>query len=204
MARLLTKRSFTSEDLALAEIQQFQCGPERWDGEVADWIESPSGPKSALHDMGAYRTEVWLYLDDQGELVGFGSLGQTTYTWPVGGKKKEPVNLIPFIGIHEKFKGEPKDAARDDKYAYQILDDLLACAAEKSVVSGVYALIVPNVDGENGRAINFYQNRDFFDLEIPRFEKTTGITYIRMARYLDDLVKQLQEDSADGQDSAGP
>lgn len=76
--------------------------------------------------MRDYGTEVWLYRDDQGELVGLASLGRTKYIWPLGGKKMETVLAIPVLGVREKFKGEPKGADRDDNYAYQILDDLLA------------------------------------------------------------------------------
>jgi ribosomal protein S18 acetylase RimI-like enzyme len=194
MTRLLTKRLFTEADLALPEIQSFHCGDERWDREVAGWIKSASGGNSVVEDMRRFGTEVWLYRDDQGELVGFSSLGQTTYTWPVGSKRKERVQVIPFIGVHAKFKGEPKDAKRDDKYAYQILDDLLACAAEKALSGGLFALLVLSVDDQNKRAIRFYENRDFFDLKIPRVDTAAGITYMRMARYLDDLVAQLREE----------
>ena len=148
----------------------------------------PLGDNSVIEDMKLYGTEVWLYRDDQGKLVGFSSLGQTKYTWPVGSKKKEKVNVIPFIGVHADFKGEPKDADRDDKYAYQILDDLLATAVDRALSSGIYALIVLNVDDQNKRAIRFYEHREFVDLKIPREDKDKGITYMRMARHLDDLI----------------
>ena len=139
MTRLLTKKPFTEADLEMPEIQAFDCGPDRWDIEVATWIKSASGDNSVIEDMKRFGTEVWLFRDDQGKLVGFSSLGQTKYTWPVGSKKKETVNVIPFVGVHKDFKGEPKEAERDDKYAYQILDDLLAETAVRALTSGVYA-----------------------------------------------------------------
>lgn len=197
MTRLLTKTPFTEADLSLPEIQSFHCGEERWDKEVAEWIKAPAGENSVVEDMKRYGTEVWLYRDDQSKLVGFSSLGQTKYTWPVGSKKKEKVNVIPFIGVHADFKGEPKDAERDDKYAYQILDDLLATAADRALESGVYALIVLSVDDQNRRAIRFYENREFVDLKIPREDAEKGIVYLRMARQLDDLVAELRKGTAD-------
>jgi hypothetical protein len=197
MARLLTKRLFTEADLALSEIQAFECGPERWDREVAEWIKSASGENSVIEDIKRFGTKVWLYRDEQGDLVGFSSLGQTKYTWPVGGKKKELVNVIPFIGVHHKFKGEPADAQRDDKYAYQILDDLLTEAAASALSNGAYALVVLSVDYQNKRAIRFYENRDFVDLKLPRIDGATGIVYLRMARHLDDLVEQLRTEAGE-------
>ncbi len=198
MTRFLTKHVFTEADLTLPEIQSFHCGDERWDLEVADWIKSASGENSVIEDMTRFGTEVWLHRDETGALVGYSSLGQTRYTWPLKGKKKELVSVIAFIGVHKDFKGEPKDAARDDKYAYQILDELLAYAAEKAHAGTRYPLLVLSVDKKNTRAIRFYENREFFDLKIPRVDAAAGITYMRMARYLDDLVAQLGTEAEGG------
>lgn len=194
MASLLTKQVFTASDLGLPEVQQFHCGDEPWDREVADWIKSASGENSVIEDMKRFGTEVWLHRDEQGVLVGYSSLGETKYTWPIGTKKKEVVSLIAFIGVHEQFKGMPKDAERDDKYAYQILDELLAYAAEKTLSGQRYSLVVLSVDERNTRAIRFYEYREFFDLKIPRLDKEKNITYKRMARHLDDLIEQLRSD----------
>jgi ribosomal protein S18 acetylase RimI-like enzyme len=198
MTRLLTKQVFTDADLTLPEVQSFHCGDERWDLEVAEWIKSASGENSVIEDMKRFGTEVWLHRDDKGALVGYSSLGQTRYTWPFKSKKKELVSVIAFIGVHKYFKGEPKDAARDDKYAYQILDELLAYSAEKARAGTRYPLIVLSVDEKNKRAIHFYENREFFDLKIPRVDTAMGITYVRMARYLDDLVAQLGTKATEG------
>src|SRR3984957_21242955 len=99
MTRLLTKHVFTAADLSLPEVRNFHCGDERWDLEVSEWIKSASGDNSVIEDMNRFGTEVWLHRDDQGALVGFSSLGETKYTWPVGSKKKEIVSVIPFIGV---------------------------------------------------------------------------------------------------------
>ena len=162
MVRLLTKYTFSEADIGLPEVQAFDCGDDPWDLEVAEWIKSPSGDNSVLEDMKQFGTEVWLHRDEDGQLVGYSSLGQTKYTWPVGTKKKETVNVIPFIGVQKEFQGEPKDAEdRNDKYAYQILDELLSYAAG---IRNRFPLIALSVDVRNTRAIKFYRHRGFEDL----------------------------------------
>src|SRR5882724_581410 len=132
MTRLLTKVRFKESDLQLPEIKGFDCGPERWNVEVATWIKSPVGDNSVLVDMNQRGIEAWLYRTETGELVGFASLGKNQWSLPPPKGPKHWINYIPFIGIHTKFQGEPKDAARDDKFAYQILDDLIEYAATKT------------------------------------------------------------------------
>jgi hypothetical protein len=51
MTRLLTKFRFKESDWQLPEILGFDCGPERWNLEVATWIKSPDGDSSVLLDM---------------------------------------------------------------------------------------------------------------------------------------------------------
>jgi hypothetical protein len=43
-----------------------------------------------------------------------------------------------------------------------------------------------------------YENREFFDLKIPRVDAAAGITYMRMARCLDDLVAQFGTEAERG------
>ena len=181
MVRLLTKYPFSEADITLPDVQAFDCGDAPWDIEVAEWIESRSGNNSVLEDMKKFGTEGWLYRDEDGVLVGYSSLGQTKFTWPVGTKKKETVSIIPFIGVRRVFQGEPRDATtRDDKYAYQILADLLSYAAG---IGNRFPVAILSVDERNIRAIRFYLNRGFVDLKIPRV--SAGVAYLRMAVPLD-------------------
>ena len=194
MVRLLTKYPFSEPDIDLPEVQAFDCGGAPWDIEVAEWFESRSGQNSVLEDMKRFGTEVWLHRDEDGRLVGYSSLGQTKYTWPVGTKNKETVNVIPFIGVQKQFQGEPRDAEnQDDKYAYQILDELLSCAAGKWER---FPLITLSVDDRNTRAIEFYRRRAFMDLKIPKF--VAGVTYLRMALPLDHLLARMRSDAVRG------
>jgi ribosomal protein S18 acetylase RimI-like enzyme len=191
MVRLLTKYPFSEADIGLPEVQAFDCGGNPWDIEVADWIKARSGDNSVLEDMKQFGTEVWLHRDEDGQLVGYSSLGQTKYTWPVGTKKKEIVSVIPFIGVQKQFQGEPRDAKDpNDKYAYQILDDLLCYAAGKM---DRFPLLALSVDERNTRAIEFYWRRGFVDLKIPKVVE--GVTYLRMAVPLDHLVARLRSEA---------
>jgi ribosomal protein S18 acetylase RimI-like enzyme len=185
MTRLLTKFRFKESDLQLPEILGFDCGPERWNREVATWIKSPDGDNSVLLDMKQWSIEVWLYRTEDGQLVGFASLGKNQWSLPPPKGPKHWINYIPYIGVQKKFQGEPTDAARDDKFAYQILDDLIEYAATKTDVEPYIGL---SVDRENRRAIRFYENRDFVDAKTPRKEKATGVIYDRMLLGITKLV----------------
>jgi hypothetical protein len=111
MARQLAKFRFKEADLDLPEIQSFTCGPNRWDEEVATWIKSREGDNSVLVDIQRFGIEVWLYRTEEGELVGFSSLGENTWRFPLPKGPKHLISYIPFIGVHERFQGEPRDAA---------------------------------------------------------------------------------------------
>jgi hypothetical protein len=185
MTRRLKKYAFSEADINLPEVQRFYCGEDHWAREVAEWIRSPSGENSVLEDMRNYGTEVWLYRDEDGVLVGYSSLGEQRFTWPVKSKKKELVNVIPFFGIQEPFQGEPRNGPREERYAHQITEDLLASAAGKT---DRYPLVVLSVDEENRRAIRFYEGWGFFNLKIPRVVEKKNVIYRRMARYLNDFM----------------
>jgi hypothetical protein len=121
----------TEADIDLPEVQQFHCGDERWEREVAEWLRARTGASSVLEDIHRFGTEVWLYRLPNGDVVGVGSLGSTVYTWPPKSKKKEMVSLIPMVGIQHQFKGEPRGVPREDRYASLILEDLIASAAQR-------------------------------------------------------------------------
>ena len=185
--------------IGLPEVQTFDCGSDPWDIEVADWIQSRAGENSVLEDMRQFGTEVWLHRNEEGQLVGYSSLGQTKYTWPVGTKKKETVNVIPFIGVQKQFQGEPRDAEnQNDKYAYQILDELLFYASSKTTR---FPLIALSVDDRNTRAIKFYRRRGFEDLKIPRVVE--GVTYMRMAVPLDHRVAPMRSEAEKRRNPSG-
>jgi ribosomal protein S18 acetylase RimI-like enzyme len=156
MPAVLKKYRFREADLDLPEVEGFSCGPNHWDQEVAAWIKSRSGDNSVIEDIKRYSIEVWLYRTGEGELVGFSSLGENTWSFPLPKGPKHRISYIPFIGVHERFQGEPRAAVRNDKFAYQILDDLIEYTAEKTAARpDLYPVIGLSVDQQNTRAIRF-------------------------------------------------
>ena len=189
MSHALKRYRLRETDLDLPEVQAFSCGPDRWDIEVATWIKSRSGSNSALEDMRQFGTEVWLYRTEEGELVGCASLGENTWSFPPPKGPKMLINYIPFMGLVQAFQGKPDGVAKDDKFAYQIIDDVIEYAVEKTAgrpdLSPAVGL---SVDRDNKRAIRFYMNRGFVDAKTPRTDKTTNVVYDRMFLNIESLV----------------
>ena len=77
MQRLVKTRF--SRDL-LPAVSDFDCGDEPFQREVSDWIRDtiPGGVSDALQRD----TDVWLYSTEEGDLVGFGSLCRSLWSWP--------------------------------------------------------------------------------------------------------------------------
>jgi ribosomal protein S18 acetylase RimI-like enzyme len=189
MPPLLKKYCFREADLDLPEVQSFYCGRERWELEVSTWIKSRTGPNSVLEDIHQFGIEVWLHRTDDGELVGFSSLGENTWSIPMPKGPKCLINYIPYIGVAKHFQSKPEGADRDDKYAYQILDELIEYAAAKTAIRGdLHPLIGLSVDSGNKKAIRFYEHRDFVNVMTPRKAKDTGVVYERMLLNIASLI----------------
>ncbi|HEX3149200.1 MAG TPA: GNAT family N-acetyltransferase [Gemmataceae bacterium] len=189
MASQLAKHPFTAADWA--DVQNFDCGDEPFEQEVADWLMGPAeeGVESALNSIADERREsrVWLYkLGDQ--LVGFGALAKTEWRWP--GKNKDPklpLSIIIWVGIQKEFRGQPP-GPREGRYAAQILDDLVAEAEADAWTHPVLGLFVHK---DNKRAIKFYKDAGFSDELVQRVDKTTGeVEYYKMFIVLDDEALQ--------------
>ncbi len=105
----------------LPEVQVFECGPDPWHLERAEWIKRPlDHGKSALNSIAKFNTSVWLYRNENGDLVGYGSLGKTVRPLPPKGKgKPEEVGFIPSLAIQSQFKHQPADVPREDRFAYR-------------------------------------------------------------------------------------
>ena len=95
-----------SEDLH-PKVQQFDCGTDMG-GRGFDVDQgSPRQRGRAVDEMENGGLSVWLYATAEGELVGFGSLGESDQRWP---KDKDPpikTSAIPFIGVDCRFWGKP-------------------------------------------------------------------------------------------------
>jgi hypothetical protein len=176
-------------DLDRPEVQQFYCGQERWEREVADWIKSRTGDNSVLEDMKQFDTKVWLYWTERGDLVGYSSLGENTWSLPLPKGPKQLISYIPFIGIQQHFQRQPADVGRDGKFAYRILDDLIERVADKTVLRpDLQPFIGLSVDQDNKKAIKFYENRNFANTNCPKKDKNTGVVYDRMVLNIATIV----------------
>ncbi len=169
MGQDLRVQSFSAAQLP--DVQDFFCGDGCWQIEVAQWIKGES-EDNAIRRI-AQGTEVWLYRNVDREIVGYGSLGTTDWSWPPPKGPKELVSIIPYFGVQARFQGEPADGPRDDRFAYLIIRDLVAKAVHHGTrVLGLF------VDEDNQRAIKFYEHVGFMRLS------TGGKKYLRMYLYL--------------------
>jgi GNAT superfamily N-acetyltransferase len=162
MASTLRKIPFT-EDL-LPVVADFDCGSEVYEVEVSDWIKN-KGPGCVLDAMNKFGTQVWLYVNDENEVVGFGSLGTTKWNWPESTTKPRiPVNLIPAVAIRKSFWGKP-EGPPEERYSTQMMRDLIAEARKNTGVAPVLGLFVhPRNEG----AIRLYRRMGFAE-----FHQTT-------------------------------
>lgn len=177
MVEALKKVPFKPADIAL--FQDFRCGDEPWEQEVARWIKNDmdDGVLSALQEG----CEVWVYYVGAGDIVGFGSLDQAAWGWPKSSSKRVPINLIPWLGIDQRFWGHPLDAGREDRYSRQLLKDLIAEASTHSDRHPVLGLCV---DHRNVRAINLYKQERFEPFGKDYVDPNSGTHYMRMLRDL--------------------
>ncbi len=163
---VLRVRPFSAD--LLPEVQGFHCGDEPWQLEVADWLKASTSDDCAIRWL-ERGTRVWLYTTEEDALVGYGSLGTTTWRWPPPSGPEETVSIIPSFGVQTLYQGEPKDAPPEERYACQIMADLVARAKEEDTrILGLF------VDRRNARAIAFYQRVGFHALP------DEGRQYIRM------------------------
>ncbi|MBV9123735.1 MAG: hypothetical protein JO112_10295, partial [Planctomycetes bacterium] len=115
MARSLIAVEFTAEHLAL--VQDFACGDESYEQDLADWIRQEAVP-ALLRGV-----KVWLYVTPQKAVVGYGSLAVTRWNYPDPSWKRTTLALIPAVAIQKPFWGKP-DGPKEDRYSSQILDHL--------------------------------------------------------------------------------
>ncbi|MGO8745394.1 MAG: GNAT family N-acetyltransferase [Thermoguttaceae bacterium] len=169
MAQGLRVQAFSAS--LLPDVQDFSCGDDPWQAEVAQWLKGESDD-NALQRM-AHGTEVWLYRNAQRDVVGYGSLGKTEWRWPPPNGPREIVSIIPYFGVQTRFQGEPRGGPRDERFGYQIMRDLLAKALRHGTrILGLF------VDADNGRAVRFYEHVGFVTLP------PAGKKYLRMYLYL--------------------
>ncbi len=180
MPQGLFKDVFTESDLE--EVQSFDCGNEPYQQEVANWLKGSLGADSALTSINHQERpgKVWLYRLEDGTLVGFGALGKSEWRWKGKKDPKIPLTVVIWIGLGKEFHGQPP-GPREQRYSWQILDDLIAEALEDEETHPVLGLFVQTA---NVRAIELYRRAGFTEELEPFVDKQTGVEYQRMAMVL--------------------
>jgi ribosomal protein S18 acetylase RimI-like enzyme len=137
----------------------FSCGSETWARYVTEWILG-----SDVLDSMKLKTRVWLFETNEGQIVGFGSLGTSRWKWPPPDGEYSTITLIPMLGIGAQYRGQPSDP--EWRYSRQIIshliDEAIKLAREwQGKVEHRPRWLVLMVNRENLRAIRFYENTGF-------------------------------------------
>ncbi|HEX8524127.1 MAG TPA: GNAT family N-acetyltransferase [Tepidisphaeraceae bacterium] len=156
---LIEREEFVPED-HVDDVRDFDCGDTSYQTALSEWIKCGNPDNSASADIEKFNTDVWLYYNRAGNLIGFGSLGLTKWTLGEGSKKKVDVVLIPMVAVAKAHWGQPPGNC----YADQIMDDL---RAEALKYKESHPAVVLAVHPENKRAISFYERHGFKMIEPP-------------------------------------
>jgi len=155
----LTSERYTEEKSAL--VADFFFGNEEYETEIETWIKGEE-----VRDALERQAHVLLYRVD-GELAGYGCVGEMRRSWPPQDRRadKIDVSVIPALGVLPAFQGKPLGVDYTERYSYQIIQDLIAIAAEYG-----HKILVLYVHPENAKAIAFYERLGFVD-EGPKKDK---------------------------------
>lgn len=159
----------------LAGIGAVDCGSETYQSELAVWLQNEAP------DAITRGTRVWLYFNQAGAFVGFGSLGPTNWRYPDPSSKRTGVVLIPAVAVQREFWGKPENVAPQERYSSQILRHLVDEAGHwpgSPPAVGLY------VHPENQAAIKLYQRFHFRQFHHSYTDPATKVTYISFIRPL--------------------
>jgi len=131
---------------------------------MSEWI---SGGR-ALQSMQQFGTKVWLYFNEAGFLVGFGSLGTTRRNWPPPNGDFQELGILPALAIQTDFQSGPKNDP--PKFSDQIMNDLIYKARRLGP-----PILMLDVHKDNHPAIRLYER---FDFQSTGYERDS---YVRMS-----------------------
>ena len=94
MPDVLIAIELTPEDLL--RISGFDCGTETYQSDLAVW---PNTEAELCMQRG---TTVWMYVNQIGDTVGYGSLGTTNWRYPDSKSKRIPILIIPAVALWRK------------------------------------------------------------------------------------------------------
>ena len=134
------------------EVRHFDFGVEPYHREMSHWLISDVA--TAL----SYGTKVWLYGNLSGDIVGFGSLGETNWNYPDKKSPRVKVAVIPALGLRREFWGCPIGVDAGQRYSPQILDHLITLAPQlPSRPQAIGLFVYP----ANLAAIRLYERHHF-------------------------------------------
>jgi GNAT superfamily N-acetyltransferase len=158
----------------LAAVRGFDCGDESYQQELAHWILNDAVPAMARG------TKVWLYQNQGGDLVGYGSLGVTRWKYPDAASPRTELAIVPAVAVHKPFWGKP-DGPPEERYSSQIMRHLLD---EAQVWPGKLPAVGLFVHPDNQAAIKLYQRFGFVPFSHSYTDSATGVTYGSFVRPL--------------------
>jgi GNAT superfamily N-acetyltransferase len=133
-----------------APLSGFSCGIEEWHLELNEWICT----QKVLDSITQRGTKVWVYYLNN-DIVGYGSLGVTERPPPPPGKNRR-FSIIPYLAVQTTYHGQPYGALRDDKFAGQIMNDLILKARQLG-----HPQLILYVHPKNDQAKAFYDKFGF-------------------------------------------
>jgi ribosomal protein S18 acetylase RimI-like enzyme len=158
----------------LDQVRDFDYGDEAYQKELADWMRNDAVPALGRG------TKVWLYVNQAGEVVGYGSLGVTRWKYPEAASRKVELLVVPAVALRKTFWGKPA-GAKEGRYSSQIMGHLLADAlAWPGKLPAVGLFVHPH----NQAAIQLYQRLGFRPFPHSYTDPVTGVTYRSFVRPL--------------------
>jgi GNAT superfamily N-acetyltransferase len=191
MPTILNAIPFDADLLPL--VQDFDCStgpsPTYWEAEINEWIQADPAMKDGALFWVRKGTEVWMYADENDEVIGYGSLCRSQ--WPDHGvlekvpkTKAVPISLIPAVGIDKRYQGGPPGAERNERYSHKILQHLIRAArnhTDRQPYLGLY------VHPDNVKAIALYRREHFIDFPQRFWHQEAGVHYVSMILKLAEL-----------------
>lgn len=164
------------EEADQKDLVGFSCGDTDYGRASTQWITG-----SDVFDSIKRGTNVWLYRNQAGDVIGFGSIGPIRWRWPLPDGSYTNLLIIPMLGIDERYHGQPPDVQW--RYSHQILNHLIYEArSPASESSHPIEWLLLMVHPDNQRAIRLYEQFDF--KLIP--DVTRGAGYVVMKHRLND------------------
>lgn len=154
-------------------VADFEFGSEPFDVEIATWLREDSVQAVARG------TQIWLYANSAGQIIGYGSLGTSNWRYPDPDSRR--VTLA--VGLRKEFQGCPPGVPREERYSSQIMLHLTAEAERfepKVPAVGLY------VHRDNLRAAKLYERYGFVLFHTSYTDPTTGTEYQGYIRKLPD------------------